>query len=127
MRAEILIIDDDQDMLRLLELALSSAGFRVTCVENGPQALRYLAKGLPDLVLCDILMPDMDGYEILVMIRSNPQTNRLPVLMLSGLGQQKDVQRALEAGANSYICKPFSLRGLVKEVRSHLPAEGPVA
>jgi two-component system, sensor histidine kinase ChiS len=120
-RAKILIVDDDRDTLKLLELVLHNAGFDVARAENGKQAIQRLAEGRPVLVLCDILMPEMDGYETLLFIRSTHEKKDLPVVMLSALGQEKDVQRAMAAGANSYITKPFSLRQLLSEVRAFVP------
>ena len=120
----ILIVDDDRDTLQLVELVLRSAGLEVVRAENGREALERLAADLPALVLCDVLMPEMDGFETLVRIRNDPRTMHLPVIMLSALGQEKDVQRALDYGANSYVSKPFSLRRLVAEVTSYLPGSG---
>jgi CheY-like chemotaxis protein len=104
----------------LLEFVLGNAGYQVVTAENGLQALQRLAEETPSLVLCDILMPGVDGFDVLTAVRSNPDTNALPVLMLSALGQEKDLQRAMEAGANSYIVKPFSLRQLLREVNRFL-------
>jgi CheY-like chemotaxis protein len=123
MPTKVLVVDDDQDTLILLKLVLENAGYQALLAETGEEALRILAEG-PALVLCDILMPAFDGYEILAAIRSDPKTADLPVLMLSALGQEGDVQRARERGADGYIVKPFTLRGLLTEVRSHLRAAG---
>ncbi len=129
MPARILVVDDDQDTLKLLRLILESSGFVTTLVENGQQALLAIARERPDLVLCDVLMPELDGYEMLIAIRSDPQIEALPVLMLSALGQEQDVQRALEAGANGYIVKPFSLLPLLSAIDAQLRTarRGPVA
>ncbi len=126
MAARILVVDDDQDTLKLLRLILESSGLMPVLTENGREALLAIREQPPDLVLCDILMPELDGYETLVAIRADPATQALPVLMLSALGQEQDVQRALEAGANGYIVKPFSLRRLLAAISEHLrPAHPP--
>jgi DNA-binding response OmpR family regulator len=125
MPARILVVDDDPDTLKLLRLILESSGFSPVLTENGRQALSAIAEQRPDLVLCDVLMPVLDGYETLVAIRSNSQTETLPVLMLSALGQESDVQRALDAGADGYVVKPFALRPLLAAINENLAATAP--
>ncbi len=120
MAARILVVDDDPDTLDLLRLILQNSGLVPVLAENGRQALFAIAEERPDLVLCDVLMPELDGYETLLAIRADPATEALPVLMLSALGQEHDVQRALEAGANGYIVKPFALRPLLAAIYQHL-------
>jgi DNA-binding response OmpR family regulator len=127
MPARILVVDDDPDTLKLLRLILESSGFSPVLTENGRQALSAIAEQRPDLVLCDVLMPVLDGYETLVAIRSNSQTETLPVLMLSALGQERDVQRALDAGADGYVVKPFALRPLLAAINEKLAAPAPPA
>ena len=100
------------------------AGFQVSLAEDGDQALRCIAEDPPDLVLCDILMPNLDGYETLAAIRSSPDHCDLPVLIISAKGEVTAVQRALEAGANGYFVKPFELRDLLTEIQRQLRARG---
>ncbi len=120
--AKILVVDDDPDIRTLLRLVLMSSGFRVVLAEDGDQALRRVAEDLPDLVLCDILMPNLDGYETLAALRSNPASRNLPVLIISARGEAHAVKRALDAGANGYFVKPFETRDLVAEIRRLLAA-----
>ena len=120
MPARILVVDDDQDTLRLLKLILESSGLQPVLAENGRVALDLMAEQMPDLVLCDILMPVMNGYETLTAIRKNPGTKAIPVIMLSALGQERDLQKALAAGADDYIVKPFSLRPLLAKINARL-------
>jgi DNA-binding response OmpR family regulator len=120
--AKILVVDDDPDIRTLLRLVLMSSGFRVVLAEDGDQALRRVAEDLPDLVLCDILMPNLDGYETLAALRSNPASRSLPVLIISARGEAHAVKRALDAGANGYFVKPFETRDLVAEIRRLLSA-----
>ncbi len=122
MPGTILVVDDDQDTLKLLKLILESSGFQAVLAENGKVALALMNEQKPDLVLCDVLMPVLDGYETLLAIRSDPGLCSTPVLMLSALGQEQDVQRAMAAGADGYIIKPFSLRPLIDEINKHLAA-----
>lgn len=120
MPARILVVDDDQDTLRLLKLILESSGLQPMLAENGRVALDLMAEQLPDLVLCDILMPVMNGYETLMAIRENPGTSAIPVIMLSALGQERDLQQALASGADDYVVKPFSLRPLLAKINARL-------
>lgn len=120
MVARILVVDDDLDTLNLLKLILENAGYTALLARSGQEAL-VLLREHPDLVLCDVLMPPPNGYETLRAIRNDPQYCRLPVLMVSALGQDRDVNLALEAGADGYIIKPFRLRALLNAIRQHLP------
>jgi CheY-like chemotaxis protein len=126
MSSTILLIDDDHDTLKLLQLVLSTSGFQVVWAKNGREAIEQLAgNDLPVLIFCDILMPGLDGYDTLAAIRSDPRTHDIPVLMLSAIDQQKDVQRALRAGADGYIAKPFALRELLRQVKYYTSDRSP--
>ncbi len=115
--ARILVVDDEPDVLKLLRLILERAGFEVTLAADGEQALRCLAEGRYDLVLCDVLMPGLDGYGVLAAIRGDSRSCDLPVLMLSAKVQPQDIQRALEAGADGYVIKPFQHKQLLADIR----------
>jgi DNA-binding response OmpR family regulator len=121
MPARILVVDDDLDTLKLLHLILENAGFQPILAEGGSQAVAIIRDQPPALILCDVLMPGVDGFAVLLAVRSDPATARIPVVMLSALGQEQDVKRAMEAGASGYVIKPFSLRPLLAEVNRHLP------
>lgn len=120
----ILIVEDEPTILHLLRHILEQAGFEVILAEDGNQALARLTETRPDLVLCDMVMPGLDGYETLAAIRRNPYTHSLPVLAVSVRNQAEDIQRALEAGANSYITKPFQRLQLLREIQRFLTAKG---
>jgi DNA-binding response OmpR family regulator len=121
--AKILVVDDDLDIRKLLRLVLAAAGYQVMLAEDGDQALRRMAEEEPDLMLCDILMPNLDGYETLAAVRGNPTHHGLPVLIISAKGEAQAVQRALEAGADGYFIKPFQMRDLVAEIQRLLVAK----
>jgi two-component system KDP operon response regulator KdpE len=104
-------------MVRFIRLNLEHDGFQVTEAYNGSQALDRLRSTLPDLVLLDVMMPDISGFEVLSMIR---ESNTVPVLMLTAKGEEEDRVRGLELGADDYITKPFSPRELVSRVRAVL-------
>ncbi len=115
----VLVVDDEIHMRRLISRMLKGAGFNVIETGSGVEALKILAdsQNKPDLVTCDISMPDMDGFEILQAIRSNPDLVDLPVIMLTAMGQLSEADRAKEMGATNYITKPFSAMSLINIIR----------
>jgi DNA-binding response OmpR family regulator len=113
----ILIVDDEERMVRFIRLNLEHDGFRVIEAYNGTQAINKVRSNLPDLVLLDIMMPDMDGFEVLKIIR---EVSSVPVIMLTAKGEEDDRVRGLELGADDYITKPFSPRELVSRVKAVL-------
>jgi DNA-binding response OmpR family regulator len=121
MPGKILVVDDEPELLQLLRYVLEAAGFSVVVASDGRQALEQVQKEHPDLVLCDVVMPELNGFETVQALRRNPETRALPILMLSARGQAQDVQRALDAGADGYVTKPFSYRELVAEIKRRVP------
>jgi DNA-binding response OmpR family regulator len=113
----ILVVDDEERMVRFIRLNLEHDGFHVYEAFNGKQAIDKIRSNLPDLVLLDVMMPDIDGFEVLGMIR---ESNTVPVIMLTAKGEEEDRVRGLEMGADDYITKPFSPRELVSRVRAVL-------
>jgi two-component system KDP operon response regulator KdpE len=113
----ILVVDDEQRMVRFIRLNLEHDGFQVIAAYNGNDALEQVRTQLPDLVLLDVMMPDLDGFEVLKRIRAQ---SSVPVIMLTAKGEEDDRVRGLEAGADDYVTKPFSPRELVSRVRAVL-------
>ena len=113
----VLVVDDEERMVRFIRLNLEHDGFHVDEAFNGTQALTKVRSNLPDLVLLDIMMPDIDGFEVLRIIR---ELSSVPVIMLTAKGEEDDRVRGLELGADDYITKPFSPRELVSRVRAVL-------
>ncbi len=113
----ILVVDDEERMVRFIRLNLEHDGFQVVEAYNGTQAIDKVRSNLPDLVLLDVMMPDMDGFEVLKIIR---EVSSVPVIMLTAKGEEDDRVRGLELGADDYITKPFSPRELVSRVRAVL-------
>ncbi|MES0359892.1 MAG: response regulator transcription factor [Anaerolineales bacterium] len=113
----ILIVDDEERMVRFIRLNLEHDGFQVFEAFNGKQAIDKIRSNLPDLVLLDVMMPDIDGFEVLEMIR---ESSTVPVIMLTAKGEEQDRVHGLELGADDYITKPFSPRELVSRVRAVL-------
>lgn len=116
-RYKILAVDDEQRMVRFIQLNLEQDGFQVITAYNGKEALEQVRTQLPDLILLDIMMPDINGYEVLKKIR---EVNNVPVIMLTAKGEEDDRIQGLELGADDYITKPFSPRELVSRIRAVL-------
>jgi two-component system KDP operon response regulator KdpE len=116
-RRKILVVDDEERMVRFIRLNLEHDGFLVSEAFNGKQAIRQLRDVAPDLILLDVMMPDLDGFEVLQMIR---ELSKVPVLMLTAKGEEDDRVRGLELGADDYIVKPFSPREMVSRVKAVL-------
>jgi two-component system KDP operon response regulator KdpE len=113
----ILVVDDEKRMVRFIQLNLEHDGFRVISAYNGSEAIEQVRNELPKLVLLDIMLPDIDGFEVLHRIR---QISSVPVIMLTAKGEEDDRVRGLEEGADDYVTKPFSPRELVSRVRAVL-------
>ncbi|HOF05811.1 MAG TPA: SpoIIE family protein phosphatase [Syntrophales bacterium] len=121
MGERILIIDDSEDSRNLMKMMLGKAGYEVSEAADGPAGLAMLAAApLPDLVLLDIMMPGMDGYEVCAALKDNIQTRDIPVVFLSALGESRDKIRGLEIGGADYITKPFDRGETLARVRTHL-------
>ena len=114
--AHILVVDDLPANTRVLEALLLRDGYRVTCAENGEQALEEVAKCRPDLVLLDILMPKLDGYEVCRRLKSDPATRLIPVVLVTGLADTDSRIRGLEVGADDFMSKPF----IIPEMRARV-------
>jgi len=121
---EILIVDDSPTQAKLLELTLAEQGYQVSVAHNGREALELVTAGKPDLVISDILMPEMDGFELCKRIRKTEEVKSIPIILLTNLNDPADVLRSLEAGANYFISKPYNSELLLSRVRRTLLGEG---
>jgi len=113
----ILVVDDEERIVRFIRLNLEQDGFLVVDAFTGRQAMEKLRQALPDLILLDVMLPDLDGFEVLRMIREN---HDVPIIMLTAKTEEDDRVRGLELGADDYVTKPFSPRELVSRVRAVL-------
>jgi len=113
---KILVVDDEDDILHFLELVLGDKGYSVVTASNGHDALAAAQVDRPDLILLDIMMPKMDGWEVLKLLRVDEQTAGVPVAMLSARTEAQDRVQGLQEGAVDYICKPFSLQELLSKI-----------
>jgi len=116
-RKRILVVDDEIYIVHILEFSLTMEGYDVITAADGEEALRRVEEDEPDLVVLDIMMPRMDGYEVCRRLREDPATRNLPVILLSAKGRPMDRDLGLDAGADDYIVKPFSPRRLLEKIR----------
>jgi two-component system phosphate regulon response regulator PhoB len=114
----VLIVDDDPDIQRLVSYNFSQAGFEVTTAASGRTALESVQKQPPDLVILDLMLPDIDGMEVCRTLRQREKSRHIPIVMLTARGEEFDRIAGLELGADDYVSKPFSTRELVLRVKS---------
>ena len=114
---KILVVDDEERMVRFIRLNLEHDGFYVLEANNGIGAINSMRDSIPDLILLDIMLPDLDGFEVLRLIR---EISSVPVIMLTAKGEEEDRIKGLELGADDYVTKPFSPRELVSRVKAVL-------
>jgi DNA-binding response OmpR family regulator len=114
---EILLIEDDSDLVDLLKLELTKHHYRVRVARDGRRGLAEAQRLPPGLITLDLILPDMDGWELCRLLKEDPKTKGTPLLVLTALGQEEDRVRGLELGADDYLVKPFSLKELVARVR----------
>jgi two-component system alkaline phosphatase synthesis response regulator PhoP len=119
-RERILVVDDEEDLLELVNYNLSREGFRVECVASGEAALAAARKNLPDLVVLDLLLPSVDGLEVCRLLKNDPKTKHIPIIMLTAKSEESDMVTGLELGADDYMTKPFSPRVLLARVKAIL-------
>ncbi len=117
---KILVVDDQEANVRVLGTMLGPLGFEIMPVTSGLQALRHFETGTADLILLDVLMPEMDGFEVCQRLHMQPRLQEIPIIFLSAADDKAFVVRALEAGAVDYVTKPFNQAELISRVRTHL-------
>lgn len=120
MNDKVLLIEDDKDMVELVTYSLTRAGYHVTVALTGSVALRKANTEHPDLILLDIMLPDLDGTEICKALRAHPSTATVPIIFVTAKGEEIDRLLGFELGANDYVTKPFSLRELIARIKVHL-------
>lgn len=119
MRKKILIVEDEESLLKLESLLLTSRGYHVEGVTTGTAALQVAVEKVPDLVLLDVMLPELDGFEVCRQIKIHPKTRHIPVIMLSARKNPEDLSRGKQVGADQYITKPFRSAKVVESI-NHL-------
>ncbi len=122
--AKILVVDDDPLVTGLVKINLELGGFEVEEAWGGEEALQIIEERVPDLVLLDVMMPELDGWDLLRMLRSNPTTKDLPVVLLTAKVQERDVAKGWQMGADGYISKPFNPLEMVDRLKAVLAMSG---
>jgi two-component system phosphate regulon response regulator PhoB len=119
-KPSVLIVEDESDIRELVSYNLSKAGYEVSAVPTGEQALISIEAGLPDLVLLDLMLPGIDGLSVCHRLKKNPRTAAIPVIMLTAKGEESDIVRGLNLGADDYVTKPFSPKVLIARIQAVL-------
>jgi len=120
MPCKILIVDDDPHILMPLEFIMLKNGYEVLIARNGTEALSIISDFVPNLVLLDIMMPDVDGYDICTYIKKQEKLNQTKVVFMSAKTSEEDIKKGYDLGASLYISKPFSTRVLTKQIETLL-------
>lgn len=120
MRPQVLVVDDEPDLLELARYNLTQIGYDVACVASGEEALAHVRSHQPDLVILDLLLPGVDGWEVCKILKRDPRTATIPIMMLTARSEEADMVTGLELGADDYLTKPFSPRVLLARVKAAL-------
>lgn len=124
MGTAILLVDDEQDILDLLDYNVKRAGFPTLLATTGAEALNLAKRELPTAIVLDVMLPDLDGLEVLRRLRQDPQTREIPVMLLTAKGEEIDRVQGFEIGADDYVVKPFSIREVILRLRALLRRGG---
>ena len=118
--SRILIVDDNQQNCELLDAYLADEGYQIEMVYDGQQTLDAVARQQPDLILLDIMMPRLSGYEVCHRLKSSEETRSIPILMITALAEMSDIEKGIDAGADDFLTKPINKLELITRVRSLL-------
>lgn len=115
-KGKILVVDDEVNITQILEFSIGAEGFDVITAQNGEEAIEKARREQPDLIILDIMMPKIDGYEACRILKANPLTKHIPVVLLTAKGREVDKRLGYEVGATDYIVKPFSPNKLIEKI-----------
>ena len=115
-----LIVDDDPLVVRMLKMTFELEGYKVTTASDGEEGVRRCREDLPDVVLCDIMMPKLDGLAVTRTLKGDAATQSIPIVLCSAKTSEADVKRGMEAGADDYVTKPFQVKALAARVAALL-------
>ncbi len=119
-KPHVLVVDDEEDILELVRYNLAKEGYRLHCVATGEDALAAARAELPDLIVLDLMLPGVDGLEVCRILKRDPKTSHVPIIMLTAKGEEADIVTGLEMGADDYVAKPFSPRVLLARTKAVL-------
>jgi CheY-like chemotaxis protein len=118
--ARILIVEDEMDIAENIAALLAAKGHKTSIVADGAEALQRARKELPELILLDVMMPKLSGFDVCKLLRQDPKTAKIKIVMVTGLGRGGDVETAFAAGADDYLIKPFDSQRLFKKIEKVL-------
>jgi two-component system alkaline phosphatase synthesis response regulator PhoP len=127
MAQSVLIVDDETYIVTSLSFIMKSAGFDVRAANDGEQALEMVRDAAPDLIILDVMMPKLDGFEVCKAIRENPAWNGVRIMMLTAKGRDSEREKGLALGADAYLTKPFSTRDILRQAKEMLSGPRSVA
>jgi len=116
-KIKVLAIDDENDVLLIVSASIKSEGYDVVTASDGMEGLRKAKEEKPDVILLDLMMPQMDGFEVLEKLREQPETMDIPVVMLTGLSDREKIREAIEKGTQYYVVKPFEIHDLLSKIK----------
>ncbi|MBF8982228.1 response regulator transcription factor [Lutibacter sp. B2] len=119
-KKKIIVVDDEQHIIELIKFNLEKNGFEVLTSENGEEAIKLVHLEMPDLIILDLMLPGIDGFEVCKRIRNAEKLSKIPIIMLTAKGEEIDKIVGLELGADDYLTKPFSIRELIARIRAVL-------
>jgi DNA-binding response OmpR family regulator len=122
MRTKLLIVEDNTELLELMRLGLKQAGFSISTATNGLDALKKARSIMPDLIVLDLILPELDGFAVCEALKRSPDTSAIPIILLTGLSGEFTRYAGIESGADEYVSKPISPEQLVPKIKSTLRA-----
>ena len=120
-KAKVLVVDDEPNILMSLEFLMRKSGYEVYIARDGAEAMQLVHEQHPSVLVLDIMMPEVDGYEVCRLIKTNPGLAQIKVIFLSAKSKEADIDRGYAAGADLYLTKPFSTKELVKRIQEFIP------
>jgi len=121
MNPKILLVDDEPSLVKLVKKRLETEGFDVCVALDGEEALEKMERETPDLLVLDVMLPKLSGFDVCRRLKKDPRFSRIPILLFTALAQEKDEKAGLECGANGYVRKPFRAPELLEKIRALLP------
>ena len=121
-KPRILLVDDEPSIIKMAGKRLEVAGFEVSVALDGQEALQKAQSEVPDLIILDLMLPKLNGYEVCALLKKDPRYQKIPIVMFSARTQEKDEKEAMDCGANLYLHKPFQSQELIDRIRSLISA-----